>query len=91
MATQNITIENGGWQDLITLGSLSLTNSQSYAIAIFDADDNEVCLADSKPDTSFRGNPLRERQNFTFTYTTGDKIWVKLGAVRLGAATVVLT
>lgn len=91
MATVNVLISQGGWQDLITLGSLSLTNNQPYSIAFYESDDNEVAIADSKPDDSLRGNPVRERQNFTFTYTTGAKIWVKAGAVRLGPALVALT
>ena len=91
MATVNVVIENGGWQDLETLGSLTLENGKTYSVAFYHSDDNEVAIADSQPSESLRGNPVRERQNFNFTYTSGDKIWVKVGAVRLGSVLVVLT
>lgn len=77
MATQNITIENGGWQDLITLGSLSLTNDENYTVAIRGTFGGEVCIASSKPADGFFGHTVKSDENFGFKYVTGDKIWVK--------------
>lgn len=91
MATQNIEITQKGWQDLITAGSLSLTNAQTYTVAIRGNNNNEIAIADSEPADGFMGHPVSEDINFNFTYTTGDKIWVKCLPLQAGKATVVLT
>ena len=89
MATQNITITEGGWQDLITLGSLTLTQGDTYTITIYSNGQSEVCIADSKPEDTFRGHGILE-EAFSFIYT-GDKIWVKLSKLRPNVATVVFS
>ena len=90
MATKNIQITEGGWQDLITLGSLSLSNGTTYSVAIRGNGTSEVVLASSKPDNSFMGHPVSADVNFSFTYA-GEKIWVKLSPVRSSVTTVVFS
>ncbi len=76
METQNIEIAEQGWQDLITLGSLSLTSGSVYTIACRGAGTCEVVLADAEPESNFLGHPAKADENFNFTYD-GTKIWVK--------------
>ena len=90
MATQNIEITEGGWQDLTTLGELTLTENQQYTLAIYSNGLNEVCIADSKPADDFKGHPVNNGENFGFTYT-GEDIWVKLSKLRPNIATVVIS
>ena len=91
MATQNIEIAKGDWQDIITEGSLTLTDGTAYTITVLAHGTSQVCLADTKPDDDFEGHPIDARTNFIFTYHTGDVIWIKLQDVAANTATVVLT
>lgn len=91
MTTKNIQITTSGWQDLITLGSLSLTDGQSYTLTIESNGDNQVCIASTEPEESFKGHPVRNSVNFNFTFKTGDKIWVKLSNLRPNVATVIIS
>ena len=90
MATVNVTIEKGGWQDVIALGSLSLTENQVYTISVLASGVSEVCTASSKPENTFRGHEATEKDNFAFTYKN-EKIWVKLSPVAESTAIVVIS
>ena len=76
MATQNITVTESGWQDLETLGSLSLTSGNTYTITACGGGIYEVALADSMPAEDFQGHPVQTGTNFNFVYNN-EKIWVK--------------
>ncbi len=91
MATQNVTIDNDGWQDLITEGSLSLTNGEVYTITVLANGESEVCIADTKPEDGFKGHPVKANINFGFTYHTSDVIWVRLSAMVGDEAIVVIS
>lgn len=91
MATENIEIQKGDWQDVITLGSLTLTNGNYYTINVQANGESEVAIADSKPADDFVGHPTNAKINFGFTYKTGDIIWVKLNEMAAETAIVVLT
>ena len=91
MATQNIEIQKGDWQDIITLGSLTLTDSNTYTITVLANGESEVCIADSKPIDGFKGHPTNAKINFNFTYKTDDVIWVKLNPIAADSAIVVLS
>lgn len=90
MATENITVTAGGWQNLSTLGSLTLTENQYYTVTIYCPGENEVCLATTEPETTFKGHKALDGENFGFTYT-GEDIWVKLSRVRPNTVTVVIS
>lgn len=91
MATQNIEITQKDWQDIITVGSLSLTDSQTYTVAIRGNNNNEIAIAAAEPADGFMGHPVGEDVNFNFTYKSGDKIWVKCLPLQAGKAIVVLS
>ena len=91
MATENITIEKGDWQDIITLGSLTLTDGNYYSICVKANGESQVCLADTKPGENFEGHPTTAKINFGFTYKTGDVIWVKLNEIAADTAIVVFS
>ena len=91
MTTENIEIQKGDWQDVITLGSLTLTDGTAYTITVLANGTSQVCLADTKPADDFEGHPTNARTNFIFTYHTGDVIWVKLNEISAETAIVVLT
>ena len=91
MATSNVTIDNDGWQDIITKGSLTLTDGDVYTITVLANGESEVCIADSKPADDFKGHPVKANINFGFTYHTGDAIWVRLNAMAADEATVVIS
>lgn len=91
MATVNIEIENGEWQDIITLGELTLTNGQTYKISVSANGESQICIADNKPEDSFVGHPLDSKSIFEYTYATDDVIWVKLNSIASAKAIVVLT
>lgn len=76
MATKNITISNDGWQDLETLGELSLVANDSYTIEVKDNGECEVCIATSQPQNTFRGHTVKENISFTFTYKS-EGVWIK--------------
>ena len=86
MATQNIEITQRGWQDLESLGEVTLTEDQVYAMTVRGGSACEVAIADSKPEESFMGHIAKADETFNFTYK-GDTVWVKCGE----NATVVLT
>ena len=90
MATQNIEITQGGWQDLETLGGLTLTNGNNYTLTILSNGMNEVCISDTTPSATFKGHPVDNSENFGFTYS-GEKIWVKLSTLRPNVAYVVFS
>ena len=90
MATVNIEIQKGGWLNLETVGSLTLTNNQVYSMCFRGNNQNEVAIAESEPAAGFMGHPVGEDINFTFTYT-GDSVWVKCEPLQAGKAIVVLT
>ena len=91
MATENIEIQKGDWQDVITLGGLTLTDGTAYTVTVLANGTSQVCLADAKPGDDFEGHPADARTNFIFTYHTGDVIWVKLNEISAETAIVVLT
>ena len=91
MATQNIEIQKGDWQDVITLGSLTLTDGQLYTINIHANGENQVAIASTKPTDDFVGHPTSSTINFGFTYISGNVIWVKLNELAADTAIVVLT
>lgn len=91
MATQNIQITEGGWQDLITLGNLSLSDGDYHTITFLSNGENQVCLSASEPEETLKGHPVQNSVNFGFTYHTGDKIWVKLSNLRPNTAKVVFS
>lgn len=91
MATQNIEIQKGDWQDVITLGSLTLTEGNYYTINIYANGESQVAIADIKPADDFIGHPTSSIINFGFTYKSGDIIWVKLNELAADTAIVVLT
>ena len=91
MATQNIEIEKGDWQDIITIGSLELTNNQLYTMNVKANGESQVAIADSKPADDFEGHPTNAKINFNFEYKSGDVIWVKLNEIAADTAIVVLT
>ena len=76
MATQNIEITEQGWQDLITLGNLTLTSGDTYTIAPCGGGTYEVALANNMPTNDFQGHPVQAGTNFNFVYN-GEKIWLK--------------
>lgn len=90
MATQNIEITKGGWQNLITLGGLTLTQGNTYTVTVRGNGTNQVCVADSKPEETFLGHPVSQDVNFSFTYN-GEDIWVKLSPNRANISTVVIS
>ena len=45
MATQNVEIFKGDWQDVITLGSLTLEENKPYTISITGSNYSQVCIA----------------------------------------------
>ena len=90
MATKNIEITQNGWQDLITLGDLSLTNNNVYTLTIYSNGENQVCLSDTLPEANFKGHPVKNSEKFGFTYM-GEKIWIKLSPIRPNIATVVFS
>lgn len=91
MATQNIEIAKGDWQDIITEGSLTLVDGTAYTITVLANGTSQVCLADTKPADDFEGHPTNARTSFIFTYHTGDVIWIKLQEIAADTAIVVLT
>lgn len=91
MATENIEIAKGDWVDIITEGSLTLTDSQYYTINVYANGESQIAIADTKPSDDFIGHPTTARINFGFTYKTGDVIWVKLNELAADTAIVVLT
>ncbi|MBQ2175411.1 MAG: hypothetical protein II453_10190 [Alphaproteobacteria bacterium] len=91
MATENIEIAKGDWVDIITEGSLTLTDSQYYTINVYANGESQIAIADTKPSDGFIGHPTTARINFGFTYKTGDVIWVKLNELAADTAIVVLT
>lgn len=91
MATQNIEIEKGEWQNIITLGELTLTNGQTYKISVLANGESQICIADNKPEDSFVGHPLDSKSIFEYTYATDDVIWIKLNSMASAKAIVVLT
>lgn len=50
MATQNIEIQKGDWQDVITLGSLTLEENKTYTIGIRGSKYSEVYIGDNTPE-----------------------------------------
>ena len=76
MATQNITITNKGYQDLETVGDITLTANSTYTISARGAGVCEVVIADTQPTNNFLGHIAKADENFGFTYT-GETIWVK--------------
>lgn len=91
MTTVNIEIEKGDWQDINTLGSLSLTDGNTYCINVNANGESQVAIVDSKPNDDFVGHPTTAKINFNFTYHTGDTIWVKLNEIAADTAIVVLS
>ncbi len=85
MATVEVEITQGGWQDLITLGSLSLTENEYYTLTILSNGTSHVAIGDSEPEVT--GHPVKEDENFGFTYK-GEKVWVKLSNLRPNVAKV---
>lgn len=90
MATANVTVEKGSWQDVLTLGSLTLTQNQSYSISVLASGVNEVCISDTLPDESLEGHPVTKKDNFGFTYT-GEGIWIRLNPMAESTAIVVIS
>ena len=90
METENIKITEPGWQDVATVGGVTLTNGDTYTITLIGNVGGEVCIATSTPDDGFKGHPVSENVNFSFTYVTGEKIWVKVSP-QLGNAIVVIS
>lgn len=90
MATKNIEIEKGDWQDLITLGELTLEANKPYAISIIGSKYSEVCLDNSEPADDTKGHPIVEGTNLTFVYDN-EKIWIKLGETDSQTAIVVIS
>lgn len=91
MATQNIEIQKGDWQDVITLGGLTLVDGQLYTINVHANGESQVAIADTKPADDFIGHPTSSTINFGFTYKTGNIIWVKLNELAADTAIVILT
>lgn len=91
MATENIEIAKGDWVDIISTGSLTLTNGNVYTINVQANGESQIAIAGSKPAAGFVGHPTNARINFGFTFHTGDKIWVKLSELAADTAIVVLT
>lgn len=91
MTTENIEIAKGDWEDIISEGSLTLTNGQLYCINVKANGDSQIAIASSKPVAGFEGHPTTAKINFNFTFHTGDKIWVKLSELAADTAIVVLT
>lgn len=91
MATVNIEVQKGDWQDIITLGSLSLTDGDYYTVTVLANGESEVCIADSKPADDFVGHPTNAKINFGFTYKTDDIIWVRLNPIAADTAIVVFS
>lgn len=81
MTTVNITVEKGDWQNIISLGSLELTEGNSYTLTVLANGESEVCIADTKPNDTFKGHPTNAKTNFTFGYKAGDIVWVRLNAI----------
>ncbi len=90
MATKDITVTKGSWNDLVTLGSLSLTQGDTYTLSVLASGISEVCIADSAPENTFRGHELLEHHGFTFTYNN-EKIWVKLNPLAEDTALAVIS
>ena len=91
MATVNIEIQKGDWQDLITEGSLSLEDGTNYTVTVLANGESEVCIADTKPADDFVGHPTNAKINFNFTYHTDDVIWVRLNPMAADTAIVVFS
>lgn len=91
MATENIEIAKGDWQDIITEGSLTLTNGQYYTITVYANGESQVAISDTKPADGFMGHPTNAKINFGFTYKSGDVVWVKLNELAADTAIVILT
>lgn len=91
MATENIEIQKGDWQDIITLSSLTLTEGDYYTINVYANGESQVVIADTKPADNFRGHPTSSTINFGFTYKSGDVIWVKLNELAADTAIVVIS
>lgn len=90
METQNVEIFKGDWQDVITLGSLTLEENKTYTVSITGSNYSQVCIASTKPASDFIGHPVAEETSFNFTYE-GDSIWVKLSPLSATKATVVIS
>ena len=90
MATVNVTVSKGGWQDVLTLGSLTLTENDYYTISVLASGVNDVCISDTTPDESLRGHELTRKDNFGFTYK-GEGIWVRLNPMAEDSAEVVIS
>lgn len=90
MATVEVEITSGGRQDLITLGSLSLTENEYYTLTFLSNGTSHVAIGDTEPEASITGHPVYEDENFGFTYK-GEKIWVKLSNLRPNVAKVVIS
>ena len=90
MATENIEITQTGWQNLETVGGITLTNNQVYCICFRGNNENEIAVSDSTPAESLMGHPVGENVNFNFTYT-GSDVWVKCQPLQAGKAYVILT
>ena len=90
MTTKNITVTESGWQNIVTLGDLTLTQNNTYTVTVRGNGTNQVCLADSEPEETFLGHPVSQDVNFSFTYT-GEDIWVKLSPNRANISTVVIS
>ena len=90
MATQNVVVEKGGWQDVLTIGSLTLTENDAYTISVKASGENEVCISDTTPYESLEGHPVTRKDNFTFTYK-GEGIWVRLNPMAETTAKVVIS
>lgn len=90
MTTQNIEIQKGNWQDVITLGSLTLEQDKTYTIGIRGSKYGEVYIGDDTPENTAKGHLVFEETNFNFIYT-GEKIWCKLGITNSQTATIVIS
>ena len=91
METQNIEIQKGDWQDIITLGSLTLTDGDYYTISVIANGESEVCIASTKPADGFKGHPTNAKINFGFYYKTDDVVWIKLNPMAADTAIVVIS
>lgn len=91
MATQNIEIQKGDWQDIITEGDLTLTDGSTYTMTVLANGESQIAISDTKPTDGFVGHPTSAKINFGFTYKTGDVIWVKLNELAADTAIVVIS
>ena len=76
METKNIELTVQGWQDLITLGNLTLTDGDTYTIAPCGGGIYEVALANNIPEDNFHGHPVQSGTNFNFVYNN-ENIWIR--------------